>query len=63
MAQRKRWETLAMTALGEPQGSAQGSHEEFITEHYWGYTARRSGLEWGRRRLLLIKEGRFSTAR
>jgi uncharacterized protein len=40
----KRWETLAMTALGEPQSSAPGSHEEFITEHYWGYTARRSGL-------------------
>ena len=40
----KRWETLGMTAVGEPQDSAQGSHEEFITEHYWGYTARRSGL-------------------
>ena len=40
----QRWETLAMTAIGEPQGSALGSHEEFITEHYWGYTARRSGL-------------------
>ncbi|PZR76402.1 MAG: hypothetical protein DLM73_02625 [Chthoniobacterales bacterium] len=40
----ERWETLAITATGEPQDSAQGSHEEFITEHYWGYTARRSGL-------------------
>lgn len=40
----KRWETLAMTAIGEPQSAATGSHEEFITEHYWGYTARRSGL-------------------
>ena len=39
----KRWETLAMTGSGEPQGAAQGSLEEFITEHYWGYTARRSG--------------------
>jgi len=39
----RRWETLAMTARGEPQTAAQGSHEEFITEHYWGYTARRSG--------------------
>jgi uncharacterized protein YqjF (DUF2071 family) len=39
----RRWETLAMTAIGEPQTAAQGSHEEFITEHYWGYTARRSG--------------------
>jgi uncharacterized protein len=39
-----RWETLSMTAAGEPQTSAEGSHEEFITEHYWGYTARRAGL-------------------
>jgi uncharacterized protein YqjF (DUF2071 family) len=38
-----RWETLAMTATGEPQNAAEGSHEEFITEHYWGYTARGSG--------------------
>lgn len=40
----KRWESLGMTATGEPQASAPGSHEEFITEHYWGYTARRGGL-------------------
>ena len=40
----KRFETLGLTATGEPQESAPGSHEEFITEHYWGYTARRSGL-------------------
>jgi uncharacterized protein YqjF (DUF2071 family) len=39
-----RWETLGMTATGEPQASAEGSHEEFITEHYWGYTARSGGL-------------------
>jgi uncharacterized protein YqjF (DUF2071 family) len=39
----RRWETLAMSATGEPQSAAQGSHEEFITEHYWGYTARRDG--------------------
>ncbi|MFL6588587.1 MAG: YqjF family protein [Chthoniobacterales bacterium] len=37
----RSWETLAMTARGEPQNAAEGSHEEFITEHYWGYTARR----------------------
>ena len=39
----RRWETLAMTATGEPQAAREGSHEEFITEHYWGYTARRDG--------------------
>src|SRR4051812_33249995 len=37
------WETLAMTAKGEPKAAEEGSHEEFITEHYWGYTARRDG--------------------
>jgi uncharacterized protein YqjF (DUF2071 family) len=39
----RRWETLAMTASGEPRSAAEGSHEEFITEHYWGYTARPAG--------------------
>ena len=29
-----------MNAHGEAQSCAPGSHEEFITEHYWGYTAR-----------------------
>jgi uncharacterized protein YqjF (DUF2071 family) len=38
------WETLGMTATGQSRPSDQGSHEEFITEHYWGYTARRGGL-------------------
>ena len=33
------WESLAMSAAGPPKNSAQASHEEFITEHYWGYTA------------------------
>jgi uncharacterized protein YqjF (DUF2071 family) len=61
---RKRWETLAMTALGEPQDSALGSHEEFITEHYWGYTGRRSGLseyrvEHPRWRLWTAQTARF----
>ncbi len=39
---RTKWESLRLTAEGEAQGSAQDSHEEFITEHYWGYTARGS---------------------
>lgn len=39
----RRWETLAISATGEPQSAGDGSHEEFITEHYWGYTARRDG--------------------
>jgi len=33
-------EHLSMRARGEPQIIPAGSHEEFITEHYWGYTRR-----------------------
>lgn len=33
-----KWEWLKMSATGEPQSIAGGSHAEFITEHYWGYT-------------------------
>ena len=39
----RKWERLAMVARGAPQNIAAGSHEEFITEHYWGYTARNAG--------------------
>ena len=38
-----KWESLAMTATGEPQNTPAGSHAEFITEHYWGYTCVRAG--------------------
>jgi len=38
-----RWEMLGLTATGEVRDSAAGSHEEFITEHYWGYTKRAAG--------------------
>jgi uncharacterized protein YqjF (DUF2071 family) len=34
----KKWESLKMSASGEPQSISAGSHAEFITEHYWGYT-------------------------
>ena len=40
---RRQWESLKMTAIGEPQTMPAGSHAEFITEHYWGYTALREG--------------------
>jgi len=39
----RKWESLKMTATGEPQTIAAGSHAEFITEHYWGYTCFRGG--------------------
>ncbi|MGC2626569.1 MAG: DUF2071 domain-containing protein [Candidatus Udaeobacter sp.] len=39
----RKWESLKMTATGEAQPVPAGSHAEFITEHYWGYTALRNG--------------------
>jgi hypothetical protein len=38
-----KWESLKMTAQGEPQSIPAGSHAEFITEHYWGYTSVQAG--------------------
>src|SRR5437773_361193 len=39
----RKWESLKMTATGEPQIISAGSHAEFIAEHYWGYTCVRAG--------------------
>jgi uncharacterized protein YqjF (DUF2071 family) len=39
----RKWEWLRMSASGEPQSNPIGSHAEFITEHYWGYTCVRDG--------------------
>jgi uncharacterized protein len=36
-----RWESLRAAAEGLPKTIEKGSLEEFITEHYWGYTARK----------------------
>lgn len=33
-----RWHSLSVTAKNIAQEIASGSEEEFITEHYWGYT-------------------------
>jgi uncharacterized protein len=38
-----RWESLKLSASGEAQSIPAGSHAEFITEHYWGYTKIRAG--------------------
>lgn len=40
---RGRWNTLRGTVSGAPQLPRPGSEHEFITEHYWGYTAQRGG--------------------
>jgi uncharacterized protein len=37
------WESISASVEGEPYELSPGSLEEFITEHYWGYTAR----PWG----------------
>ena len=39
----RKWESLNMTGTGEAQPIPAGSHAEFITEHYWGYTCVRNG--------------------
>lgn len=40
---KKAWHSLAVEADPTPQPIAPGSEEEFITEHYWGYTKRSRG--------------------
>ncbi len=39
----KQWYQLAADFAGAPQPLTPGSEEEFITEHYWGYTRQRDG--------------------
>jgi uncharacterized protein YqjF (DUF2071 family) len=34
------WESLSVVAPGPPRNIESGSEEEFLTEHYWGYTSR-----------------------
>jgi hypothetical protein len=38
-----RWHGLAAATSGPPALPERGSEAEFITEHYWGYTAQRDG--------------------
>jgi uncharacterized protein YqjF (DUF2071 family) len=38
-----RWTQLAAEFGGKPLLPKSGSEEEFITEHYWGYTRQRDG--------------------
>ena len=40
---RNHWNSLRATTVGAPYLPGDGSKEEFITEHYWGYTAQRNG--------------------
>jgi uncharacterized protein YqjF (DUF2071 family) len=38
-----RWQRIRVEAAGAPCLPAPGSEAEFVTEHYWGYTAQRDG--------------------
>ena len=35
---QKEWNDFSVTAINSPSLIKEGSEEEFITEHYWGYT-------------------------
>lgn len=43
------WANLSAEVGGASAAATPGSEEEFITEHYWGYTAQRDGgtIEYG----------------
>lgn len=38
--EQERWHQISVKADAAPQLIKEGSDEEFITEHYWGYTKR-----------------------
>jgi len=40
---RTEWTQIQARTRGDPRPSEPGSKEEFITEHYWGYTRQRDG--------------------
>lgn len=40
---RNMWQSIAVEASPESRPITPGSEEEFITEHYWGYTKRKDG--------------------
>ena len=39
----KRWNEINLETAGNPELPAEGSEEQFITGHYWGYAARPGG--------------------
>jgi hypothetical protein len=39
----RRWNAIAVTAVGRPTLIQPGTAEAFVAEHYWGYTAQRDG--------------------
>ena len=39
----QNWTDLSAVVVGKPSPLVEGSEEEFITEHYWGYASQRDG--------------------
>jgi len=39
----QKWCALSARTVGQPAYAREGSMEQFITEHYWGYATQRSG--------------------
>ena len=37
------WNSIRIRVQGNPELTREGSHEQFITEHYWGYAAQPDG--------------------
>jgi uncharacterized protein len=42
----ERWNSIKVNALKEAENIQSESEEEFITEHYWGYTRRNENETW-----------------
>lgn len=40
---RGKWSSVRLECEGRPSPAAEGSLEQFITEHYWGYAAQPDG--------------------
>ncbi|MFA6916785.1 MAG: DUF2071 domain-containing protein [Parachlamydiales bacterium] len=38
-----KWQKIALQCQGEPHPLISGSEEEFMSEHYWGYSVQRDG--------------------
>ena len=38
-----QWSSMRLETSGEPQPLRESSQEQFITEHYWGYTRQQDG--------------------
>ncbi|MCA9135242.1 MAG: DUF2071 domain-containing protein [Planctomycetales bacterium] len=40
---RGKWNSISVRPVGDPNALTDGSEEQFIAEHYWGYTAQKDG--------------------